>query len=66
MNARSLNLPQGRDSRKNPDNRGFSLHAKNGEKKNLLSLTHYNFRTRLGPNLFSSLFDKAGTVLVSS
>ena len=33
--------------------------------KILLSMTQYNFRTRLEPNLFSGHFDKAGTILVS-
>ena len=58
-----------------PDKRGFSWHAKNGEKKNLwryrvkvlLSMTQHNFRTttRLEPNLFSGHFDKGRTVLAS-
>ena len=33
--------------------------------KILLSMTQYNLRTRLEPNLFSGHFDKAGTILVS-
>ena len=33
--------------------------------KIMLSMTQYNFRTRLEPNLFSDHFDKAGTVLAN-
>ena len=51
----------------------FSLAREWRENKNLwryrvkilLSMTQYNFRTRLEPNLFSGHFNKVGTVLAS-
>ena len=55
-------VPWGQNAEKCPDNRGFPWNAKNGEKRKtsedivskiLLSMTQYNLRTMLEPNLFS-------------
>ena len=63
--------------KRDPDKRGFSWHAKNGEEEKPLNkscqnpvehaqrMTQCNFRTNLEPSLFSGHFDKAGTVLAS-